>query len=367
MTDNAPMTVQRCQTVGQLLTSPAAKQSMREVASKEFSIDRLLKLTTTAIADAPDLAKCDPMSMYRALMQCSQCNIEPNTFRGHAYLIPFAGKVQFILGYKGMLELARRHPAVTYIHADEIREDDEFSYSYGTDRHLKHKPARTRSRLVGAYCYAEVNNVPIFRVMWEDEILEIRDKSQGWKQAKARGKTDRSPWTTHPGRMYRKTAVRGLANGGDLPMRSEFEDAIQADYETVSEDFGAAIIDDGDHLIEPADPVEQDEPPAPQKTATPTQDGKEALKAAGEALKAKAAEKPKPTVAEQSALLHRPAGPDYSSTIASILQDAADGGVDAALNFHAEAVSEIEAKAPKQHAEFMEDVARYREAEAGDA
>ena len=67
--------------------------------------------------------KCDVASLVGAIGQCAQMGLEPNTILGHAYLVPFNTKrkdasgverwvnsVQVIIGYKGLIDLARRSP-----------------------------------------------------------------------------------------------------------------------------------------------------------------------------------------------------------------------------------------------------------------
>ena len=81
---------------------------------KHLNADRLLKVAQIAATTTPALAKCDVASLVGAIGQCAQMGLEPNTVLGHAYLIPFENRgankteVQFIIGYRGMLDLARR-------------------------------------------------------------------------------------------------------------------------------------------------------------------------------------------------------------------------------------------------------------------
>ena len=49
-------------------------------------------------------------------------------------------EAQFQLGYRGLIDLARRTGEITSVYAHEVYEGDEFEYSYGLDKDLKHKP-----------------------------------------------------------------------------------------------------------------------------------------------------------------------------------------------------------------------------------
>lgn len=244
--------LRQVKTVGELLNNGPMRKSLAAVASKHLSPERLMKLVAKAISATPKLAECEPMSMYRGLMTCVELNLEPNSPMGHIYLIPFwndrakRNEVQTIIGYKGFLALAHRHPAVISAHADVVYDDDKvWEFSYGSGGGLKHVPGPRAGNVIGAYCYAKLEGGEAYTFLTAAEIIAIRDRSSGWKDAVRKGKTKSSPWFTHEARMFRKTAVRALANGGELPMSAEFADALDADYEAVEApvDLSAAIED----------------------------------------------------------------------------------------------------------------------------
>ena len=100
------------------------KTKQAEIAKmlpKHLNAERLLKVAQIAATTTPALAKCDVASLVGAIGQCAQMGLEPNTVLGHAYLVPFNTKrkdangverwvnsVQVIIGYKGLVDLARR-------------------------------------------------------------------------------------------------------------------------------------------------------------------------------------------------------------------------------------------------------------------
>ncbi|MBV6447250.1 recombinase RecT [Nitrosomonas sp.] len=105
--------------IAHLLKSKQAEIS--KMLPKHLNAERLLKVAQIAATTTPTLAKCDVPSLIGAIGQCAQMGLEPNTVLGHAYLVPFntkrkdaSGKekwvnsVQVIIGYKGLIDLARR-------------------------------------------------------------------------------------------------------------------------------------------------------------------------------------------------------------------------------------------------------------------
>ena len=106
---------------------------------KHMSSDRMARIVTTEIRKTPAVADANMQSFLGAVVQCFQLGLEPGGALGHAYLLPFGngkakdGKsnVQLIIGYKGMIDLARRSGQVISISAKAVREGDDFHYEYG--------------------------------------------------------------------------------------------------------------------------------------------------------------------------------------------------------------------------------------------
>jgi phage RecT family recombinase len=113
--------------VKQLLINDHARDQLAAVAAKHMNPERMMRVVANAIRVTPKLQDCEPISFLGALMQCAALGLEPNTVLGHAYLIPFENsrkvggewvkvkEVQVIIGYKGLIDLARRYygPGVT--------------------------------------------------------------------------------------------------------------------------------------------------------------------------------------------------------------------------------------------------------------
>ncbi|MFU1907779.1 recombinase RecT, partial [Bordetella avium] len=161
---------------------------------------------------------------------------------GHAYLIPFEKRrkqgndwvtdkieVQIVLGYKGLIDLARRSGQIVSIAAHAVHENDHFEYAYGLDEKLEHKPAMgERGAIIAFYAVAKlVGGGHAFEVMSEQQIIEIRNASQGWQQAVRAKKTDASPWGAHFAEMGRKTVLRRLFKY--LPVSIELANAAALD------------------------------------------------------------------------------------------------------------------------------------------
>ncbi|WP_253944524.1 recombinase RecT [Pseudogemmobacter hezensis] len=79
-------------------------------------------------------------------MQRASPGLEPNTILGHAYMIPFDNRkkgvteFQVVVGYKGLIDFARRSGHITSISANiHSSDDDLWEYEEGTEARLRHR------------------------------------------------------------------------------------------------------------------------------------------------------------------------------------------------------------------------------------
>ncbi len=213
------------------------KSKQGEIAKmlpKHLNAERLLKVAQIAATTTPDLAKCDVASLVGAIGQCAQMGLEPNTVLGHAYLVPFNTKrkdgngnerwvnsVQVIIGYKGLIDLARRSGQIVSIAAHEVCKNDQFTLAYGLNEKLEHIPSMDeRGDIIGFYAVAKLKDGGYcFEFMSRHQVDQIALKSQS--------KGRYGPWKDHFSEMGRKTAIRRLAKY--LPLSIEFQTAAALD------------------------------------------------------------------------------------------------------------------------------------------
>ena len=58
-----------------------------------------------------------PASLMSAIVKASQLGLEVGSAMGHAYLVPYKTEATLIIGYRGMLALARRSGEIQSITA----------------------------------------------------------------------------------------------------------------------------------------------------------------------------------------------------------------------------------------------------------
>jgi recombination protein RecT len=221
-TDVAPPTP--AQTIGAYLKK--MESQIAQVIPKHITVDRLTRIALTTIRTNPKLLECSVPSLLAAVMQAAQLGLEPGLL-GHCYIIPYGKEATFIIGYKGMIDLARRSGNIKSIYAHAVYGNDDFDYEYGLHPELKHKPAMTgRGEFVGAYAVAHFNDGGYqFEFMPKEEIEKRKLRSKTYKNG---------PWVTDYEEMAKKTVVRHMFKY--LPLSIEVMQGVAQD-ETVKKDF----------------------------------------------------------------------------------------------------------------------------------
>ncbi|EOY7325697.1 recombinase RecT [Clostridioides difficile] len=230
--------------------SKGMEQLMNKMASQikkalpsMISSERFQRVALTAFSNNPRLQSCEPMSFIAAMMESAQLGLEPNTPLGQAYLIPYGKKVQFQIGYKGLLELAQRSGKIKTIYAHKVRENDKFEIKYGLHQDLVHEPKLNgdRGEIIGYYAVYHLDTGGhSFSFMTKDEIIEFaKNKSKSYSSG---------PWQTDFDSMAKKTVIKQLLKYA--PLSIELQKAMVGD-ETIKTEIDedmSLVIDESDNL-----------------------------------------------------------------------------------------------------------------------
>jgi recombination protein RecT len=208
------------QTIYQLIDRQ--KPELEKVVGKTIGVERFTRTVMTEIRRTPKLLECSADSLLGAMMLAAQLGLEPGPL-GHVYLVPFKGQVEFIVGYRGYVELAYRSGQVKDIAASIVAADEPFEYRKGTRPFLDHspQPRERASEVVAAYAVARLRTGgTVFEVIYPDEWELAQQRS-------AAGAKNLGPWAEHTDAMIRKTAVRRLEPM--LPKSPELAVALERD------------------------------------------------------------------------------------------------------------------------------------------
>lgn len=193
---------------------------------KHMDPDRLARVALTTIRTNPKLLQCKVESLMASVMQAAQLGLEPGLI-GHCYIIPYGQEAQFIIGYRGLIDLARRSGNIESIAAHAVYEKDEFEFEYGLNEKLVHKPAISdRGKPIMYYAYAKFKGGG-----HQIEVMSIDDIDAIRKRSRASGN---GPWVTDYDEMAKKTVIRRMVKY--LPISVEIMKGIAQD-ETVKKEI----------------------------------------------------------------------------------------------------------------------------------
>jgi recombination protein RecT len=198
-----------------------AKPKFAAVIPKHIDVDRLVRVTIACISKTPALLNCTKESLLNAIMTAAQLGVEPTGVLGSAYLVPYGTECTLIVGYRGLIDLARRSGQIESIEAHVVHENDRFTLKYGLSPILEHEPAWAGDpgNVKAVYAIAKLKDGgKQIEVMTKTQVDAIRAKSKAGKSG---------PWVEHYEEMARKTVVRRIAKY--LPLTPELADALALD------------------------------------------------------------------------------------------------------------------------------------------
>ena len=222
------------------------------LAQDQSAVKRFYQTFSICIAQEPKLATCSRSSLIGAMLEIAALKLEPGVL-GEAWVIPFRDRkrktveAQVVVGYKGMMKLARNSGRVGKIDSDVVYEKDLFDWRKGTRAYLDFRKSDDveRGKRIAAFADSEiwVENAREpsrqFEVMLAREVLAIKNGAPSAKAAT-------SPWKTDEESMWRKTVLRRLCKFLPSDPESRLARAVAIDElldANRSQDLGSRATD----------------------------------------------------------------------------------------------------------------------------
>lgn len=223
----------------------ANTKALQSLLGDEDKVRRFQRILVTIAQNDPSLLECTPQSIVGAAMQAAILDLEIDRALGHCYLVPYWNKkkglkeAQFQLGYKGILELARRSGEVRDIFSVIVYENEPYELQYTTEgiqfSHTPMPPSQRGEQKIAVYSIILYNNGGShLEWVWGEEV-EQRKK---FNPAVAKGNL--SPWsmnTITEEAMWLKVPIRKSAKY--LPLTPKAKRVIE--LEEFSETTGTPI------------------------------------------------------------------------------------------------------------------------------
>lgn len=174
----------------------------------EFSPNRLIVVAMNAFIKMGCPTNVDLYSIRDAVIWAAQLGLEAGT--DQAYLVPYGPKVQLIIGPRGLIDCAMRHPSVQVVQAGSIMRGDYFDYDLGDSGYIKIRkgdqrptPQAERAAMVThSYAYCKTVNGGCARMVLTRADIDFR---------RSFSKASKGPWFDNFEGMARKSAIKAGA------------------------------------------------------------------------------------------------------------------------------------------------------------
>lgn len=169
------------------------------------------------------LQKCDPTAVAMECMKAASLNLPIVKSLGFAYIVPYKNVPTFIIGYKGLIQLAQRTGQYKTINAGIAYEGEYKGYDKLSGM-VDISGERTGDTVVGYFAYFKLlNGFEKILYMTVDEVTQ-------WRKRYSKTKSDSTPWGTEFDKMAMKTCLRRLISGYGI-MTAQMQTAMQYDAE----------------------------------------------------------------------------------------------------------------------------------------
>lgn len=168
-----------------LLNSPAIKKRFEELLDKR-SAQYMTSIVNLYNSDAM-LQKAEPMSVISSCIVAATLDLPVDKNLGYAWIVPYSGKAQFQLGYKGYIQLALRTAQYKAINVIEVYEGELIKWNPLTEALELDFEKRKSDAVIGYAGYFELVNGFRKSVYWTKDQIEAHRKKFsksdfGWKK-----------------------------------------------------------------------------------------------------------------------------------------------------------------------------------------
>jgi len=214
-------------TVKTLLSQDNVKAKFNEILKD--NANGFMANLAVMVNNSATLSKCDPTTIISAAVVSASLNLPLDPNLGFAYVIPYGDKAQFIMGYKGIVQLAMRSGQYKTINVTEVYEGELISENRITGDYVFDMSTRSSDKIIGFAAYFSLVNGYEKTLYWGVEQVEAHGKrfSQTYKKGFGLWKDDFLS-------MGKKTVLKSLLSKWGI-LSIEMQKAIKFDQAVVKD------------------------------------------------------------------------------------------------------------------------------------
>ena len=245
-----------------LMSTPAMKKKFTDILHEKS--DAFMGSLLTLVGGDDYLSTAEPMTIIASALKAATMDLPIDKNLGYAYIVPFNRKekvgkdwithneAQFILGYKGYIQLAQRSGQYKALNAIEIYEGQLIEWNPLTEEFQFDYNAKQSDRVIGYVGFFELLNGFKKTVYWTKQEVEAHriKHAKGFDKTKLTG-----AWKENYDAMAIKTVLRNmLAKWGILSV--EMQNAVTSDERVFRFDENNDLVEEV--TLNDAEPIESE-------------------------------------------------------------------------------------------------------------
>ena len=167
-----------------LMNTPTMRKKFEDVLKDKS--DGFMASVLNLVSNDSYLSSVEPMSIITSAMVAASLDLPVDKNLGYAWIVPYRGKAQFQLGYKGYIQLAQRSGQYKALNVIEVYEGELKGWNRLTEEFEFDQSGRQSNQVIGYVGYFELLNGFKKTVYWTKQEIE-RHKQKfsksdfGWK------------------------------------------------------------------------------------------------------------------------------------------------------------------------------------------
>lgn len=245
-----------------LMNTPAMKKKFTDILHEKS--DSFMGSLMTLVGGDNYLSQAEPMTIIASALKAATMDLPIDKNLGYAYVVPFNrsekvgnkwvkhNEAQFILGYKGYIQLAQRSGQYKALNALAIYDGQLIDWNPLTEEFTFDYKAKVSDEVIGYVGFFELLNGFKKTVYWTKQEIESHriKNAKGYDKEKLSG-----AWVDNYDSMAIKTVLRNMLSKWGL-LSVEMQSAITSDEKIFRVDENNDLIEETD--LSDMEPLNQD-------------------------------------------------------------------------------------------------------------
>lgn len=191
-----------------VLQTPAINKLITNTLGDKEVAMKFVAEISTLVGNNSTLQNCDANSIISAglLAQTLKLSLAPTL--GHCYIVPFKGRGQFILGYKGLIQLAQRSREYEKMDVRNVHKGEHLGQDEDGEDIFKFDHKYDNEEVIGYYAYFKLKNGYKHSLYWTKE--EANKHGLRFSQSYRNNAAGTNVWRDDFDKMAQKSVLKTL-------------------------------------------------------------------------------------------------------------------------------------------------------------